>query len=306
MTSPPAEQAVVSASPGPSVLPVHRLLLGVGVLAVSFAAILIRVADAPAVALAFWRSLGGAVVLVPFARKTWPAPRQVGQLLASGAFLALHFALFIAAFAYTSVAAAVTIVATGPIFVGLGAWLVLRRPPSRRTWLGMGVAMVGTVVVAVADAGGDAVGSNPLLGDLLALGGAAAVAGYLLIGQRQRDTLDVATYGVWVYGTSAVILALTSAVVGSPLTGFDATTWWAIVGLIVGPQLLGHTVFNQVLGRVPATTVSTVVLIEPLAAALLALVLLGEVPPALMAVGAPIILVGVYLAATGGRHRPAE
>ncbi|MGI9017409.1 MAG: DMT family transporter [Euzebya sp.] len=280
-----------------------RLLLALGVVAVSFAAILIRVAAAPALALAFWRSAGGALVLLPFAARARvrPTAAQRRTLVLGGAFLAVHFALFIGAFSYTSVASAVVFTTTAPLFVGLGTWLVLGRPPSRRTWLGIGISVLGAVIVAVGDAGQGATGSNPLLGDAMALAGAAAGSGYLLIGERSRQTLAVTTYGAWVYGTAAVVLAVAAAGFGAPLVGFDTVTWLAILGLIVGPQLLGHTVFNQVMGAVPATIVAVVVLSEPVASSLLALALLGEVPPPLLAVGAPVILAGVFLAATGER-----
>lgn len=285
-----------------------RGLLVLGVVAVSFAAILIRAASAPALALAFWRSAGGAVALVPFAIRApvRPEPAARRTLVASGAFLAVHFALFIGAFAYTSVASAVVFTTTAPLWVGLASWLVLREPPSRRTWTGIAVAMAGAVVVAVGDAGEGAVGSNPLLGDAMALAGAVAVSGYLLIGQRSRRCLPVSTYGVWVYGTAAVLLGLASLAVASPLAGFDSVTWLAILGLIVGPQLLGHTVFNQVMGVVPATLVAVVVLAEPIVSGLLAFWLLDEVPPLLLGVGAPLILAGVYLAATGRRPSPSS
>ena len=226
-------------------------------------------------------------------------------MLLSGTFLAVHFALFIGAFAYTSVASAVVFAATAPVFVGLGSWLFLGQPPTRRTWFGIGVAMAGAAVVAIADGGEGATGSNPLLGDLMSLGGSIAVSGYLVIGQRTRRRLTVATYGAWVYGTSAAVLLVVSLATGSALVGFDGTTWLAILGLLLGPQLLGHTIFNQVLNQVPATTVAVVVLSEPIGAGLLAFLLLGEVPPPLLALGGPLMLIGVFLAATGER-RPAE
>lgn len=283
-----------------------RALLVVGVLAVSFAAVLIRSAAAPALALAFWRSAGGALALAPFAARAAVRPDARGRrdLLLSGVFLAVHFALFIGSFSYTSVASAVVFVATGPLFVGLGSWILLGSPPARRTWAGIALAVLGAGVVALGDAGSGASGSNPLLGDAMALGSAVAVSGYLLLGQRSRERLSVATYGTWVYGTAAVVLAAASLVVGSPLTGFSTGTWLAILGLVLGPQLLGHTIFNTVLSVVPATTIAVVVLSEPIGAGLLAFLLLDEVPPALLALGGPLILAGVYLAATG--ERPAE
>lgn len=281
-----------------------RWLLALAMLAVSFAAILVRAAAAPAIALAFWRSLGGAVALVPFAvRARTPVDGPLRwRLIASGTFLAVHFALFIGSLSYTSVASAVVFAATAPLFVGIGSWLFLHQPPSRRTWTGIGVATAGAVVVGLADAGSGATGSNPVLGDLMSLAGAVAVSGYLIIGQRSRERLDVATYGVWVYGTASVVLMVMAVVLDVRLVGFPPATWLAIAGLTIGPQLFGHTVFNLVLDRVPATTVAVVALSEPIGAGLLAFAFLGEVPPSLLAVGGPLILVGVFLSSTSGRN----
>ncbi|HUG83643.1 MAG TPA: DMT family transporter [Euzebya sp.] len=280
-----------------------RVLMLVGMVAVSFAAILIRTAAAPALALAFWRALGGAVVLGPFAARAEvrPDPAQRRAMVASGVCLAVHFALFIGAFSYTSVASAVVFTTTAPLFVGLASWLLLHQPPTRRTWAGIAVAVAGAGIVALADTGAGASGSNPLLGDAMALASAVAVSGYLILGQRVRTRLAVTTYGTWVYGSAALVLAGAALLVGSPLGGFDTVTWLVILGLIIGPQLLGHTMFNQVMGVVPATTVAVVVLSEPVGAGLLAFLLLDEVPPPLLAVGGPLILLGAFLAATGGR-----
>jgi drug/metabolite transporter (DMT)-like permease len=302
MTSAESSQAPVATGrlDGPVAV---RWLLVVGVVAVSFAGVLIRSAAAPALALAFWRSFGGAVALAPFAARAAARPDRAERraLLASGVCLAVHFALFIGAFAYTSVASAVVFATTSPVFVGLGSWVFLGQPPSRRTWAGIGVAMVGAVVVALGDLGSDG-GSNPLLGDLMSLAGAVAVSGYLLLGQRSRSRLTVSTYGTWVYGTSAVVLLVASVIAGSPVVGFSMGTWLAILGLIVGPQLLGHTTFNHAMGVVPATTIAVIVLSEPIGAGLLAFWLLGELPPPLLAVGGPLILAGVFMAALGQRE----
>jgi drug/metabolite transporter (DMT)-like permease len=276
-------------------------LLLVGVVAVSFAGVLIRVADAPALALAFWRSFGGAVALVPAAARAdvRPTAGERRALGLGGLLLALHFALFIGAFSFTSVAGAVLLVATSPLFVGLGAWLLLGQRPGRRTWAGIALAAAGTAVVGLLGTGG-APGSDPLLGTAMGLGGSVAASGYLLVGQRARTRLPVSVYGAWVYGAAAAVLLLAALVGGQPLVGFDAATWWAVAGLVVGPQLLGHTIFNEVLGRLPATTVAVVVLSEPVGAAVLALLLLGEAIPPGTAAGAPLVLAGVYLAGGGG------
>jgi drug/metabolite transporter (DMT)-like permease len=282
--------------------------IAVGVLAVSTAAILIRLADAHPLALSFWRCALGAAALAPFAlRARRGAPRLDGgqrrQLVGSGLFLAVHFALFISALDYTTIASASVLVAMSPLFVGLGAAAFLREPPSRRTWIGIVLAALGAVVVGVADAVAGVDATNPMLGDVLAFGGAAAVAGYLLIGRAARRRLPVSVYAATVYGVAALVLLPVCLLAGVELWGYPAGTWLAILGLVAGPQLLGHTVFNTLLSTVSATVVAVTVLAEPVGATVLAALLLGEVPVPGFWAGAPFILLGVFLAATTARSR---
>jgi drug/metabolite transporter (DMT)-like permease len=257
-------------------------------------------------ALSFWRCALGGLALAPLAlrsRRTLPPLdwSQRRQLLVAGAFLALHFVLFISALDHTTVASAAVLVSMSPLFVGLGATVFLREPPARRTWAGMGLAAAGAAVVGLADAA-EAVGpGDAVLGDALALGGAAAVAGYLLLGRAARRRLTVTVYAAAVYSVAALLLLPLCLLAGVELLAYDRGTWLAIGGLVVGPQLLGHTVFNMLLSTVTATVVAVAVLAEPVGATLLAALVLGEVPAAGFWAGAPLILVGVFLAATRRR-----
>lgn len=282
--------------------------LAVGVLAVSSSAILIRVADADPLALAWWRSALGAVVLAPVAWRQRRAPlaaRHGRALVGAGVLLAAHFAVWQASLDFTTVASSTVLVTMSPLFVGAGAAWLLRESPSRRTWTGMIVALAGAVGVALAGLGGGDTAPAPLLGDTLAFGGAIAIAGYLLIGRTVRQRLPVGRYATTVYAVAAAVLLVVCLVAGIPLRGYDAATWAAVAGLVAGPQLLGHTVFNAALSQVTATTVAVVVLAEPVGATLLAAVLLAELPPAGFWLAAPLVLVGVWLA-TARRGRRGE
>jgi drug/metabolite transporter (DMT)-like permease len=149
---------------------------------------------------------------------------------------------------------------------------------------------------------GGATAPNPALGNALAFAGAAALAGYLLVGRAARRRLPVTVYAAAVYAIAAAVLLPACLLVGVDLVGYDAGTWLAIAALVAGPQLLGHTVFNTLLSTVSATVVAVTVLAEPVGAAVLAALLLAEVPTGLVFyAGAPLILAGVYLAVTRAR-----
>lgn len=293
-----------------------------GALAISTSAIFSRIAMgddpavatatagfAPALAVAFWRCALGAAALAPQAlrlhrrghvRLTYARRRQ---LVGSGLALGLHFGLFQGALALTTVASAVTLATMSPIFVAIGAARFLHEPADRRTLVGMAITVAGAITIGAGDLTTIDLGVPALLGDAMAFGSAVAVTGYFLVGRAARRDVPASVYSSLVYGVAAVTLLVVCLALRVPLFGFGAVTWLAIAGIVVGPQLLGHTVFNTLLSHVPATLVSIVVLSEPVGASLLAWLLLSELPAIAFFLGAPLVLVGVAMA-TARRRRP--
>ncbi len=142
--------------------------VAVGVLAVSAAAIFIRLAEAPALAVAFWRCAMGVVVLVPFAfyrREALPRGRVLRVGVASGVALGAHFGFWVSSLDYTSVAASVVLVCTLPVFVAILAYLVFGERTSLLSFVGILFALAGTVVI-VSDG---SVGSATFFGNALAV-----------------------------------------------------------------------------------------------------------------------------------------
>ena len=268
-------------------------VLATGVLAASVSAILIRYAeDASGVSISLWRCAAGAVVLLPFA---WPGlrrmePREYLLPAVAGVFLAVHFATWITSVNLTTIASSVLLVSTTPIFVALaGRWLFDERLPFLG-WVGIGLALAGTALIAGLDFGG-----SDAYGNLLALIGGITVAGYALAGRRSRQDLGILEYATVTYASSALVLLPWAFLTGTPLAGYDATTWWAIAGSIVGPQLLGHTLINFALKEIDATRVSVVIMAEPVIAVALAFFLFQETPTWLAYPGGLAILIGIYL-----------
>lgn len=281
---------------------VSWLLLIFGVASASFSAILVRYADgAGPLAISFWRCAAGAVVLAPLAARRLASmtPRAWVVCSVAGAFLALHFATWVTSLTLTSVASAVVLVTAGPIFVAALDRVFFGRRLSASGWTGICISLAGTVLIV----GGDFHG-NSQLGDGLALAGGFAVAVYTLAGREARRDLGIFEYAAVTYAVAAVCLLVACVVSGESLSGYDATTWWAIAGLIVGPQLLGHTVINLVLKDLDATTVSVTIMTEPVIATALALVLFSEIPTAWFYPGALAVLAGIYVVAKATHVRP--
>ena len=290
--------------------PVYAALAG-GVLIVSTASILIRWAQAegvPSLAIAAWRLTIASLLLAPLvwikARAEIGAmPRAtLGLALASGVFLALHFASWIASLQYTSVASSVALVTTNPIWITLFSVLVLHeRMPGLRI-AAVGLALAGSGVILWADSGvvGAAVvnsAPNPALGNGLALLGSLTVCGYLLIGRKLRRGMSLLAYIGLVYGGAAVCLMAAALAGGVALSGYSGVAWLCLAGMALGPQLLGHSAFNYALKHVTPTTIALTVLGEPVGSALLAWLLFGEAIGAVKLAGMALLLGGIFLAA---------
>lgn len=279
------------------------VVLALGVIAASVSAILIRYAsDAQPLAISFWRCAAGAVILLPFARwkRRGMDTHHFKISAVAGFFLALHFATWITSVNLTTVAESVLLVSTTPVFVALAARLLFNERLPAVVWIGIAIAMAGTGLVGLA---GGTEGQSSLFGNSLALLGGATVAGYALGGAAARRRLGIIEYAVVAYASSAVFLLAASLAAGAALSGYGPQTWWAIAGLTVGPQLLGHTLINFVLKDIDATTVSVTIMAEPVIASLLAFSLFGEVPSLIAIPGGVAILAGIYVVSTARRTR---
>lgn len=279
--------------------PLLFLAIFMAVGAVSAAAIFIRLAGAPALSVAFHRNALAVALLLPVVllrREPFPRGRALWLTLASGVALAFHFGLWIESLSHTSVAASVVLVCTQPIFVAVLARFVLKERTSRLALAGIGVAFAGTVVIALDESSGGAA----LLGNLLALAGSVAVAVYVLIGRAVRASgTGLLPYAVVVYATAAACLLVACVAFDAPLTGFSDETWLWIAAVTLGPQILGHTIFNWALKHVQASLLSGTILAEPVVSTLLAWVVLAEVPGRYTVAGGGVVLAGLALLIRG-------
>jgi len=277
----------------------NYLILTLGVVSVSFAAIFIRLADAPPLVIAAYRLSLAALLIGPVA---WIRSRtelrrliknNLAMTLLSGAFLALHFVLWITSLSYTTVASSVVLVTTSPIFVAIASHFLFHEKLSRRAILGMVISMVGAVVIGYGDW---RIGSKLFLGDVLAFLGTLSVVGYLLIGRRLRQNTGLLSYSCLVYSSAALFLLLAVFTLNYRLFGYSATTYVMFALLALVPQTLGHLSINWALGFVPATMVAIAVLGEPVGATALAFVILNESPAFTQIGGSILILSGIFVA----------
>lgn len=283
------------------------LIAAVGI--ISAAAIIIKQAqEASALVIATVRLVIASSLLIPTSlvlrrdALSQLTMRDIAYALLSGVFLSLHFLTWISSLEYTSVASSVVLVATNPIFVGIGAVIFLNERIPRLLVIGIGVSLLGTGIIGADDFHQG--GTSVLYGDLLAVMGAMTHSGYLLIGQRLRAKMDTLTYITLVYGSAAAVLLLGALATGASVSGLSSYTWLMMILLALGPQLLGHTAYNWSLKFVTATVVAVMILAEPIGAAVLAYVLLGEGVTLLKIAGGLVVLVGIYLSIRSTQNRP--
>jgi drug/metabolite transporter (DMT)-like permease len=280
--------------------------MAVGVVVVSTAALAIRYAqrEAPSLSIAAWRLTLAALVLAPIVltRRRDELSRltrsELARAAVSGFFLALHFAAWISSLEYTSVAASSVLVATNPLFVGLLSPLLLQERIGRLMLGGILIAFAGSAVIALGDVGS---GSDPLLGDTLAMAGAATAAGYMMIGRTLRRQLSLLTYIFIVYGVAALILLVVALGSCQPMFDFAPSTYGWLFFLGLGPQLIGHSSFNWALRYLSAAFVTVTLLSEPIGASVLAWVQLGEPPTGLEVFGGGLVLIGITVASRAER-----
>jgi drug/metabolite transporter (DMT)-like permease len=295
---------------------VPYLIVPIGILAVSTASILIRFAQeyASSISIAAFRLGLAALILLPYTlirhgrelRSLTPADLKFALL--AGLILAIHFASWITSLEFTSVASSVVLVTTTPLWVSLLAPIFLGERTSRRSFIGMGIALLGGVIIAGIDVctwGGSGLscqiasgspGGRTLLGDFLALFGAVAAASYLMIGRHLRRKISLTPYVFLVFSASAIFLLLAMLILDGIPPRYPGKVYLWLLLLAVIPQLLGHTIFNWSLKYLPAGYVSINLLGEPAGSILLAYIFLDEVPPVVKLFGAILILAGIGLA----------
>ena len=286
-------------------------VLAAGVLVVSTASILIRLAqsaEVPSLTIAAARLGIASLLLLPIgllrsrSELSSLSRRDVALALISGAFLAVHFWSWISSLEYTSVASSTALVTTNPLWVGLASVVLFQERLRSVTLVGIGLTFAGTGLIFAAD-GHAVIGEHPnaLLGNCLALVGAVCASGYLLIGRALRGRVSLLTY-IWLaYSSAAVLLAVAVLASGTRVLGFTPSAYLLLLLLAVGPQLLGHTSFNWSLRHLSATFVALSILGEPVGSALLALTIFGERLAPLQLAGFLVVLVGIFAASLGER-----
>jgi drug/metabolite transporter (DMT)-like permease len=280
-------------------------VLAIGVFAIGWSALFVRWSGVEGWTSAFWRMTLAQLVFVPWALASRgsspkPAPGALRDAVIAGVFFAVDLALFNTAVMMSSAANSTLLGTNAPIFVALGAWLLYRDRPTRRFWTGFALSFAGMIAIVGTD-----VLRHPQLGfgDALAVAGAACYAGYLLFIRRSRQSMDALSVSAVSGVAAACTLLAICLVLRTPLWGYSARSWWAIIGLAMVTQVIGHLSVAYSLGRLPVSVTSVALLGQAPITAALAVPLLGEKLGALQILGGGLVLAGIFVV-NHAPHRP--
>jgi len=274
------------------------LLLTLSVSMVSSASILITISVSPSLVKVFWRTLYGSLFMAiigairgdlsklrsPQVRNNWP------WLIGIGIILSLHFSTWFQSLEMTSIPASVVLVDSSPVFTAILSTVFLGESLRRRSWIGIFVAIAGAIFLVWIDYGLEL---GALAGDLLALAGAVFLAIYFIGGRRYAQGMPITVYTSIIYLVAAITTLGFCLLGGFNVLVFEPSEVLIFIALAIFPTVLGHSVNNYLLTKVPAYVVSSAVLGEPVGATILAAVILGRIIEPAELIGFSVILIGV-------------
>ncbi|MCG7332846.1 DMT family transporter [Salinicoccus roseus] len=281
------------------------ILLAISVICIAFAAIFVKLSEAPASIISMYRMVFAGILLAPIVFKyrrelTNRTPREWAALVIAGLFLAMHFGFWFESLKLTSVASSTVILALQPIIAMVGAYLVYREKVTGRVALSVFISFFGVVLISWADF--SFTDLSAITGNILSFLCTVAVVCYFMIGQNSVRNLTHWVYSFIVFSIAGIFLLVYNIVTQTDLTGYPPREWLLFILLAIFPTI-AHVIFNYLLNEVSPTTVSMAMLLEPVGASILAFFLLSEYLGIYQITGGIIVLFGVYFFVLSQRKR---
>ena len=270
----------------------------VGAAAIGSSALFVKVSETGPVATAFWR-----VALALPVLWTWSVIASRGGhvaefaaerrlIVAAGLFFAGDLAVWHWSIVLTSVANATLLANLAPIFVALAVWLLWGRRPTAMFLAGLAAALAGVTVLL----GGDfRAGGGAVLGDILGVVTALFYGAYQLTVTQARARSTTAVIMAWSALVTTVALLPVALASGEQILPHTAAGWAKLAGLALISQVAGQSLIAYAMAHLPATFSSVGLLAQPVIAAALAWILLGETLGWIEIGGALVVLAGIRI-----------
>ena len=274
------------------------LALGIGLIVLAWGALLIRWADAPGLVTSFYRnSIAALVLVIPC---LWLLSNDNLSLGSSNMRLAIWAGVFygidvgLHAVGVNLIGATIpTVLAnTAPIWVGLGAMLFFREQLGLGFWLGLTLAMIGAVMLANVDQLYDLAQSKGSFYGLLA---GVFYAAFVLVSQEARDNMNPFSFLCIAFASAGCTTGLIAIVFQQPISGYSMLTYmiFIVYGAVV--QVGGWLCVTYALGKLSASTVAPILLMQAVITGVLAHIFLGEQLNYVQYLGGAAVLCGVFI-----------
>jgi drug/metabolite transporter (DMT)-like permease len=266
-----------------------------GAVCIGFAPIFVRLVDVGYTAAAFWRVALALPILGAF---WWPRRERnfdVGRLKwlwLAGAFFATDLAVWHQSIRFTSVANSTLLANLAPVFVTAGSVWLFGEKIGARFVGGLALALCGSALLV---ASSFTISLQTVGGDVLGMITAVFYAGYLLTVSRQRRGTSTLSLMWWSTLASAVVLLPVMLATGETLWPQSAHGWAVLVGMALVSQVAGQGLIAWAMAHLPAAFSSVSLLVQPVAAAVFAWLLLAEPFGALQALGGAVVLAGIVI-----------
>lgn len=273
----------------------HYLLLLLGVLCISWSAILVKTAGISGFGSGFYRMFFGTIGIIPlwiYFRKPVYSIRGIKVAVICGVLFAIDIATWNTSIMLSKASVSTLLANLAPVWVGFGGLFFLKEKPSKIFWIGTVIALFGVTVIIGFD---QITFSGMNTGNMLAILASVFYGSYLLTVRKGRNTLDTISFTAISMISSTIVLGFICLFTSTPLWGFGSVTWLSLIGLGLVPQLLGWLAINQALGHIHPTIASVTLLSQTVFTALFSVPLLGELLTPFEIGGAFIVLTGIFL-----------
>lgn len=272
------------------------ILLLISIIAISLAAILVKLSHAPSSVISMNRMFIAVILLIPFALKYRKDITNLNlidtlYLMLSGLFLALHFGLWFGSLKLTTVASSTVILSLQPIIAMIASFLFYKERITFKVFCTILVSFIGVVIVSWGDF--NLTDLTAMIGNFLSLLSVLSIVSYLMIGKNAMLKLTHWVYSLIVFFFAGVFLLIYNVITNTTLVNYSAKEWLLFISLAIFPTI-AHVIFNYLLNLISPTTISMSMLLEPVGASILAIFILKEYLGYLQIAGIIIVLVGVY------------